>query len=476
MRDEMNENWQRWEGLTVDGKFGLETYLGGSDHSGVFLTRRGADKSEKAVIKLTSIDSTEAEQQLARWNGARALSHPNLIGIFEAGRCEVEGAKLLYVVEEYAEENLAQILPERALTADETRGLLPPVLQAFQFLHEKGFVHGGIQPSNILAIGDRVKLSTDTLLKPGEKATRSGASSYDPPESATGATAAGDVWRLGMTVVEVLTQRLPVGDAAGTPGVRVSESVPEPFGEIARNCLQVDPGKRWNVAQIAARINPGIVGRLDEKQVAPDIVRREPRREPLEPSASISGAEKPSPKWPYLLGLVAVAAILIFAIARQKQSGAPTDVQSTDSQSSASQSDQSSPVSTGVDKPSPLATGKSASHEPAPATETSGDSAPNDATGVLHRELPQVSSSARRTIQGKIKVRVRVDVDAAGDVSRAKIESGGPSKYFSRLALDAARGWKFSQAKAGEAEPREWKLDFAFSRGKTEASATRIKQ
>jgi TonB family protein len=91
--------------------------------------------------------------------------------------------------------------------------------------------------------------------------------------------------------------------------------------------------------------------------------------------------------------------------------------------------------------------------------------------------MPQISPSARRTIQGKIKVRVKVDVDAAGNVAEAKLESAGPSKYFSREALEAARAWKFSPAPAGEhSGDREWKLQFIFSRAKTEASAVRSKR
>jgi protein TonB len=87
--------------------------------------------------------------------------------------------------------------------------------------------------------------------------------------------------------------------------------------------------------------------------------------------------------------------------------------------------------------------------------------------------MPQVSPSARRTIQGTIKVRVRVDVDAAGNVAKTKLELSGPSKYFSRVAMEAAREWKFVPAEAGESGAREWKLQFAFSRAKTGASATR---
>src|ERR1022692_4842902 len=182
----MKENVERWQSRIVDGRFPLQSYLGGSDHSAVYLTvlRGGADDSDskEAAIKLISADAADAEEQLRRWKAARSLNHPNLIRVFEAGRCELEGTALLYVVEEYAEENLSQILPQRALTAEEARGMLPPVLRALQFVHDKGFVHGHIQPSNILAVADQVKLSSDALGAAGERRRGARAASvYDPP-------------------------------------------------------------------------------------------------------------------------------------------------------------------------------------------------------------------------------------------------------------------------------------------------------
>ncbi len=82
--------------------------------------------------------------------------------------------------------------------------------------------------------------------------------------------------------------------------------------------------------------------------------------------------------------------------------------------------------------------------------------------------VPEVPRRARNTIQGKVKVRVRVQVDASGNVVSAVLDSRGPSKYFARLALDAAQGWKFTPAQAqGQFVASEWILRFAFSRSDT---------
>ena len=494
---DMSESWPAWVGGTVDGRFPLLSYLGGSDHSAVFLTlaHGGVGDAKKAAIKLIPAEAADAEKQLLRWKTASELTHPNLIRIFEVGRCELEGTALLYVVQEYAEENLSQILPERALTAEEARGMLPPILRALQCVHDLGLAHGRIQPSNILAVADQVKLSSDALGVAGER--RPGApttSAYDPPEAATDAVStAVDTWQLGMTLVEALTQRLPVWDRARPSVPEVPATVPEPFREIAKRCLQVDPGKRWTIAEISDRLGGELQGPTSaqtEKAVsAPAVVG------PQNVGPRNLGQRKASAKWPYALGLAAALAVAFFLMARPKRPGPPAEVQSTQTQhGAAAEKSQSAPAPT---PPKPT------SRPHAPGAAKVGDAKAEIATpeaggeektftntgfsntditntdhqsGVVQRVMPQVSPRARATIQGKVKVRVKVEVDAAGNVAKATLESAGPSKYFSRAALEAAQGWKFSPGQSDGSGIREWRLQFAFSRAKTEVSAVRAKR
>jgi TonB family protein len=89
--------------------------------------------------------------------------------------------------------------------------------------------------------------------------------------------------------------------------------------------------------------------------------------------------------------------------------------------------------------------------------------------GVLHQEIPEVPRSASDTIQGHLRVSVRVVVDRSGNVVDETLEEPGPSKYFARLASTAARKWKF--AAADKPGPREWLVRFVFSRDQTTAQA-----
>jgi TonB family protein len=90
---------------------------------------------------------------------------------------------------------------------------------------------------------------------------------------------------------------------------------------------------------------------------------------------------------------------------------------------------------------------------------------------VLHQEIPTVLRSARESIHGHIKVTVRVTVDHSGEVVDQTVENPGSSKYFTRVASEAARKWRF--APADNQNSREWLLQFEFTRdGTTARTAT----
>ena len=213
----------------------------------MFLTECGGEEPRKAAIKITQADPDSTERELRRWRLAAELSHPNLMRLFERGTWQLNNVPLLYVVMEYADEDLSQVIPERPLTVEEAKEALAPALDALAYLHAKGFVHARLKPSNFMAVDGRLKLSSDGITKAG-----------------TTLTPADDVWSLGMTLVEVLTQRRPVLTAAGTGDVALPETLPVEFRDLVRHMLQRDPQRRWTIAEIQ---NPGL--RREPVQPAP---------------------------------------------------------------------------------------------------------------------------------------------------------------------------------------------------------------
>ena len=253
----MIEVWQRWEGQVLDVTFPLLKYLGGCGRSAVFLTECNEVEPRKAVVKFVLSDPDAVRQQLSTLESSAKLNHPSLIRFFQWGLCKRDNLSLLYLVMEYAPEVLSEVLQQRSLTSSEMRELLVPTLSALSFLHEAGFVHGHLKPANILAVEDQLKVSGDGLIRIGEVGSGGWTPSvYAPPEiGRQGLSPAADIWALAMIMVEGLTGELPAWEGPERTLV-LPETLPAPFSEIARNCLQQDPHRRWTTRQIAERLKP----------------------------------------------------------------------------------------------------------------------------------------------------------------------------------------------------------------------------
>lgn len=442
----------KWEGRVIGGRFPLRQRVGGSDHSEVFLTEYQSQNasyqsasqstSAKAALKLipVSVNERDEEAQLLRWKQTARLSHPHLIKLFEFGGCEIDGSRFLYVVSEYAEENLAEILTLRPLSPEEATEMLRPAAEALAALHSAGYVDGHIQPSNILAVGDQLKLSTDTLGKTGERGAPPTA--YDPPEKAsTGISPAGDIFSLGKTLIAVLTQKQPkVGDE--TDPAEIPESIPSPLRDIAKQCLRVDPQQRCTAEDILNKLQPAAAPVASTvRAVVTDHAQPEPAR---------------SNPW---VAVAIIVAILIIGLVVGRSFWGHGDAEGSKSSEPANSRAVETPA-----KPPPVA-----SSEPAAQNASSSGA-------VLQRVLPEVSPGALKTIHGRVRVDVRVNVDSSGSVSKATLVSAGPSKYFAERALAAARKWKFNPPHSNQqAVESEWKLRFEFRRSGVQMFPSRIK-
>src|SRR5271167_1728487 len=246
--------WQQWEGRVINGRFPLRQYLGGSEQSAVYLTEINGSK---AAIKLIPSHAAHGQIQVSRWESARKLSHPHLLRILDMGRWHADGEQdMLFAAMEHADENLAEVLPGRRLTPAEASAMLVPALDALNYLHGQGMVHGNIKPANIMAVGEELKLSSDGIRPVGKSEESAGSGNvYDAPEYAHGAISpSGDIWSLGMTLVEALTSRLPAWDRKDENDPKLPESVPKPFDDIAKHCLSRDPGRRWSTTEIRKRL------------------------------------------------------------------------------------------------------------------------------------------------------------------------------------------------------------------------------
>ncbi len=394
-----------WVGRIIDGRFALHAWLGGTAGTALFRTELQQPIGKKAAIKLIVAEGAAADAYLAGWAKIVNLSHPHLMRVFRSGRFQFGSINMVYVVTECADEVLAQIVPERALTSEEAREMLEPVLDALEYLHGKGFVHGHLKPSNILVVDEQLKISGDNVTPAGEVRNRFQLpSAYDAPETASGAIyAAADVWALGMTLVEVLTQRPLAWDRTSMRDPVVPE-MPRMFAEIARECLRIDPEQRCSLSAIKTRMASNL-------PIAFPVVSRASETAPVQTApVSDAVAERSRAgtrtKRRFVLAACAVVLVAVFALMMLRR--APKE---NASESRAVPSESNAPAKEG--------TAAAASGLPAKSA-------------VAARVMPTVAPFARATIHGTVSVVVRVTVDAHGQVADAMLTSAGPSKYFAR--------------------------------------------
>jgi len=523
-RPPVSESWTRWEGQSVNGAFPLRRCLGSSDHSGVFLTGYAEQNLPNVALKLVPAIPTLAESQLSHWGAAASLAHPNLIRLLETGRCQLGGSHYLYVVMDYAEQNLGQLLQHRALSEAEVREMLPLTLDALAFLHSRDLVQGQLKPSNVLVVGNQLALASDTI-HPADDATASIGmlSIHNPPEARDGSfSTAGDIWALGVTLCQALTQRAPLRSAERPDLVVLPQGIPAAFGDILRRCLLRNPAERPSVADLQEWLRKGPAAeavsapvttdagaaaavpatRKSNRSEAPQrlVIRAVIDREPAPPRP----VERRS-FVPLIIGAVAVAAVGWGAVSWYR---GPAD--RAREHSSAEVSSPSEQSTSGADGPSPGAaagaagqarsftpSGSQASRgspagSPPAATSTprsgssgsasvpSARSSPDTTsppagraghgsmvTSVVHEDIPSVSPRARATIHGHVKVTVRVTIDNSGAVVSETFVREGPSAYFARLSRESARRWRF--APGGGSGSRQSLIRFDFSRSGTTA-------
>lgn len=109
---------------------------------------------------------------------------------------------------------------------------------------------------------------------------------------------------------------------------------------------------------------------------------------------------------------------------------------------------------------------------PQPAIETvepEVQAQPDAPPSPVNEVIPDVPLSARETIRGTIRVSIRVNLDKAGNVLSTTVDEPGSSRYFRRLATEAAKKWTFTPA-ASEAQ-RSMLVTFSFTRAGTTARA-----
>ncbi len=241
-------DWKSLQGITLEGGYELKEIVEAERDRAMVRVRVLGDYTLKATASFYVLERVLAEKQLESWESIRRFGRKADLSVpLGAGILSLDGSTVPYVVLQVPDESLAEVVKARPLAPEEANEVLRSNVRALDKLHANGFVHGCVSPDEILAVGESIQLSTEAVREVNsEPIVERKEAKYLAPESGSrNLTIASDVWCLGATLFETLTQK------AFEPGL-LNEAInlKHPFGAVASRCLEPDPDQRCKLAEI----------------------------------------------------------------------------------------------------------------------------------------------------------------------------------------------------------------------------------
>jgi eukaryotic-like serine/threonine-protein kinase len=257
-------------GTLFDGRYQVVRKLGAGGMANVYLAE-DQELGRRVAIKILNDRHAGDDQFVERFRreakNAAALSHPNIVSIYDRG--EAEGT--YYIAMEFLDgRSLKELIVGRGpapvtVSVEYAR----QILQALRFAHRHGIVHRDIKPHNVLVDAEgRVKVTDFGIARAGasqmtEAGSIVGTAQYLSPEQARGTAVdqRSDVYSLGIVLYELLTGTLPFnGDTPVEIAMKHLSTVPEPpsarrpdvprdLDLIVMRALAKDPADRYQSAE-----------------------------------------------------------------------------------------------------------------------------------------------------------------------------------------------------------------------------------
>ena len=328
--------------------FGPYRILGeiASGGMGIIYKARAGDTSQiyalKALINVENASDKQLRRFIAEAQAAMRLDHPGIVKIHDLGIFE----NIPYFTMDLVDgQDLHQHLRQKTFNLEQLLSIFVQVSEAVHYAHEHGVIHRDLKPANVIVRHrDRFPVLTDfglaKNLDSSFKLTAEGAMVGTPlflsPEQVAGKAdqvdRRCDVYGLGVTLYQILTDRLPfvgrnpyevykkVLEEDPTPPTQVNPQVPPELEKICLMCLAKDREERYPTAQALAE-DLRRFGRKEPVQARlpkPTIKKPEPEkrgpRAPTSPSVEAdlgrSDENEPSTLTLFLIGVMLVLIVL----------------------------------------------------------------------------------------------------------------------------------------------------------------------
>jgi hypothetical protein len=259
---------ERYRLLRVLGRGSMGTVWAAHDE----VLRRAV--AVKEVLHPPGMPDAEAdllrERTLREARAIAALSHPNLVTLYDVVRLDGEP----YVVMELVpSESLNDLVRTRGpLTEPQAAAVANAVAAALEAAHRAGITHRDVKPGNVLVADDgRIKLTDFGISRNVSESTLTsrgimlGTPAFIAPEVASGdvVSPAADLWSLGATLFTAMAGYPPYDgeNVLRTINQVVHDDVPEPvnagaLAPVISGLMQKDPDKRMSLVEVRRRIYP----------------------------------------------------------------------------------------------------------------------------------------------------------------------------------------------------------------------------